>query len=33
MDGIERVLHDFVNKRYLRRIWILPPRSVCSPES
>ena len=32
MDGIDRVFHDFVTKRYLRRIWMLPARSVRSPE-
>lgn len=33
MDEVDRdVPHNFVNKRYLRRIWMLPPRSVCSPE-
>ena len=33
MDHIDRyVPHDSVNKRYLRRIWMLPPRSICSPE-
>ena len=33
MDGIDRdVHHDSINKRYLRRIWMLPPPSNCSPE-